>query len=312
MPNHDDTEYIIAPFKVVGDDLINHFSHKKHSLKLYKHNIPYDKWLQCDACILPLGLESIYGCDECGFVLHEKCANIPMKKRLIFSTTPFALEVFNEVLRYCTQCGVFCNGFMYATYDERDECFIDVRCGSLCEPFIYDGHLHPLYFDKRKSFCGACKDFAHGNTLLRCDACNFNLCFYCASLPLKTWHKNDDHPITLHYGVKEESIKSWCDICERELDQCKWFYTCTDCDVTFHIRCLLGDFSRLKSEKLILFSENRLQAVRNNNNTRPLCSQCHSRCKVSIVLKVCDGDNGYICSSSCFVKYSEVSAIHHR
>ena len=74
--------------------------------------------------------------------------------------------------------------------------------------------------------------------MLGCDACDFSLCFYCASLPLKIWHKSDDHPITLYCGVKV-SINSWCDICERELDQRKWFYTCSDCEVTFHTKCVL-------------------------------------------------------------------------
>ena len=135
-----------------------------------------------------------------------------------------------------------------------------------------------------------------------CDACGFDLCLYCASLPIKMWHKNDDHPITLHCGVKL-SEKSCCEICERELDQCKWFYTCFDCGVTFHTRCVLGDFSRLKPEKLIFYEWNRFEVVRNNNSTRPLCSQCHSRCMVSVVLKACDGNNGYICSRSCLTNY---------
>ncbi|KAF3542422.1 hypothetical protein DY000_02001053 [Brassica cretica] len=61
IPNHD-AKYI-APFKVVGDDLIIHFSHEKHPLKFYKNRILYDKWLQCEACMYPLVFESIYGCN---------------------------------------------------------------------------------------------------------------------------------------------------------------------------------------------------------------------------------------------------------
>lgn len=113
---------------------------------------------------------------------------------------------------------------------------------------------------------------------------------------------NDDHPVTLHCGVKEESIKSWCDICERKLDQSKWFYTRSDCKITFHTRCVLGDFSRLKPGKLIIYRKI-LEVVRNNKSTRPLCSQCGSRCKFLVVLKACDGDNGYICSRSCLSSY---------
>ncbi|KAJ0261385.1 Cysteine/Histidine-rich C1 domain family protein [Hirschfeldia incana] len=298
MPNHD-AEYI-APFKVVGDDLIIHFSHEKHPLKFYKNNILYDKWLQCEACMYPLGFESIYGCKECGFIIHEKCANFPMKKKLIFYPGSYSLEVVDEIVDQCDQCGVLFDGFKYR--ENFRVSTIDVHCGSLCEPFIHEGHLHPLYFYKRwRLSCVACENIVRGY-MMCCDACGFDLCLYCASLPLQMWHKNDDHPITLHCGAKVSSI-SWCDICEKELDQCKWFYTCSDCEVIFHARCVLGDFSRLKPEKLIIYIREAFKVVRNKNSTRPLCSQCHARCKVSVVLKACAGDNGYICSRSCLNNY---------
>ncbi|CAN7005969.1 unnamed protein product [Brassica rapa subsp. trilocularis] len=297
IPNHD-----AEPFKMVGDDLIIHFSHEKHPLKFYyKNKILYDKWLQCEACMYPLAFESIYGCEECRFFLHDKCVNLPRKKKIAFSRVPHSLEVTNQVVTACRECRVLFDGFNYTFHGDWR---VDVHCGSLCEPFIHDGHLHPLYIYKRwgSSCCVACEDIVHGGYMMCCDACGFDLCLYCASLPIKMWHKNDDHPITLHCGVKL-SEKSCCEICERELDQCKWFYTCFDCGVTFHTRCVLGDFSRLKPEKLIFYEWNRFEVVRNNNSTRPLCSQCHSRCMVSVVLKACDGNNGYICSRSCLTNY---------
>ncbi|CAH8386382.1 unnamed protein product [Eruca vesicaria subsp. sativa] len=300
IPNHDTT-----PFKVVGDDLIIHFSHEKHPLKLYNNNTLYDKWLKCEACIYPLGSESIYGCEECGFILHEKCANLSMKIKFIFTTAPYSLEVVDGIVDRCILCKVFFDGFKYTVGDGMELFRLDVHCGSISDPFVHDGHSHPLYFyDMWRSTCDACEDFVEGIYALRCDDCKFKLCLYCATLPLKMWHRNDDHPITLHCGVKM-SIESWCDICEREVDHCKWFYTCSDCEVTFHTRCLVGDFSRLKPEKLILYRRKRFEVVRNNNNTRPLCSQCASRCKFLVVLKTCDGDNRYICSRSCLFSYIE-------
>ncbi|KAJ4868149.1 Cysteine/Histidine-rich C1 domain family protein [Raphanus sativus] len=118
IPNYD-TDKFIAPFKVVGDDLIDHFSHEKHPLKMYKNNIIYDKWLQCEACIHPPGFEFIYGCEQCGFFLHEKCANLPMKKRLVSSPTPYSLEVVERIVNSCIQCGVLFDGFKYTTGKRR-------------------------------------------------------------------------------------------------------------------------------------------------------------------------------------------------
>lgn len=92
----DDTEYI-ASFEVVGDDLISHFSHRNHTLRLQKDNIVHDKWLRFEACMYHVGFDPIYSCEECGFVLHEKCANLPMKKRLIFDIVPYTLGTFTGV-----------------------------------------------------------------------------------------------------------------------------------------------------------------------------------------------------------------------
>ena len=71
--------------------------------------------------------------------------------------------------------------------------------------------------------------------------------------------------------------------------------------------CTIEDFSRLKPEMLIFYDEIKFEVVRNNNNTRLLCSQCDSRCKVSVVLEARDLENGYICSGSCLSSYLRVS-----
>ncbi|CAN6806504.1 unnamed protein product, partial [Brassica oleracea var. botrytis] len=70
--------------------------------------------------------------------------------------------------------------------------------------------------------------------------------------------------------------------------------------------CVLEDFSRLKPEKLIFYDEIKFEVVRNNNNTRLLCSQCDSRCMVSVVLEARDLENVYICSRSCLSSYLRI------
>ncbi|VVB16656.1 unnamed protein product [Arabis nemorensis] len=290
----------VSPFRVMGDNLIRHFSHEKHNLRLHKEcSIIHDEYTRCEACTYPIGFDPIYSCEGCPFILHEKCANLPTKRRLVFDTTPFTLVGASSLVRDlldCSLCGECSTGFKYVS---RRNGNIDVHCGSLSEPFIHDGHLHPLYFDgKENSYCNACHKVLY--YMLCCIAGDrFDLCFSCASLPTKIRHRNDEHPLTLCCGEKANG-NYWCDICETKLDPRKWFYTCFDCGVTLHVECVLGDFSRLMPGRIIDSGwEKNFDVVVNNHNTRPLCIMCRSRCKVSVILKVCDEDDGYICSRSC-------------
>ncbi|VVB16839.1 unnamed protein product [Arabis nemorensis] len=305
--NPDDDEDI-APFKVVGDNLIKHFSHEEHNLRLDRDNINHDESSRCEACVLPICSDPIYNCDECSFILHEKCANLPKKKRLVFHTKPFTLwtrprTLDSEDLEYrdyfvCSACGVKSTGFRYIF----DWCVLDVRCGSRSEPFIHDGHIHPLYYEMRmERYCDGCHTKINGYALC-CDACDFDLDLHCADLPKVVKHSCDDHPLTLCYG-ENASGKYWCDICEAETNPRKWFYTCSDCGVTAHIECVLGDFSRLMPGRIIRYNTITVKVVPNNHNSRPLCEKCKSRCRAPFILKLCDPYTGYICSHRCVSPY---------
>ncbi|KAG7626992.1 Protein kinase C-like phorbol ester/diacylglycerol-binding domain [Arabidopsis thaliana x Arabidopsis arenosa] len=204
----------ISPFKVVGDNLICHFSHEEHPLRLHKDDVIHDEGIRCAACIHPVGFGSIYVCEEeeCCFVLHEKCANLPMKKRLVFGTRPYTLKKGTRVID-CKLCGMLSYGFAYIT---QDCCDVDVHCGSLNEPLYHGGYEYPLYFAKKEHHrCDGCQKIIDEH-MLRCNSFDFDLCLYCATLPEEIWHTNDGHPLTLCYGEKEKaSGKHWCDICEK-------------------------------------------------------------------------------------------------
>ncbi|XP_018489674.1 uncharacterized protein LOC108860274 [Raphanus sativus] len=293
----------VAPFKVVGPNLIRHFSHEKHILLLLKDSVMlhnYYDWLRCVACQLPVRYGPIYSCKECRFVLHEKCAYLPRKKRLIFDPSPYTLECDNpELYIYCKLCGMLCDGFMYTSQGiKMTYHYIDVHCSSLSQPLIHNLHPHPLYFCTRECHCDLCDRYAAYK--LTCGDCGgeFTLCFYCATLPEKIWYMSDEHPLTLSCD-RNASGQNWCDVCESELDPSKWFYTCSECQLVLHVRCGLGDFSRLKPEKLYTFGERDYKVVLNNHYTRPFCSHCLCRCKVPVILKDNGKDNGFICSRTC-------------
>ncbi|XP_023644268.1 uncharacterized protein LOC17894228 [Capsella rubella] len=267
----------IAPYKVVGDNLISHFSHEKHLLKLHKEILIHNDHIRCEACCYSLGFSYFYVCEECWFFLHEKCANLPMKKKMVFDVVPYTLKAVRKT-SYCTICSMVCDGFKYTAQGRLD---IDVRCGSLYEPFVHKSHIHPLYIKLVTGNCIGCGNVIDNYALI-CIICENGLCLSCANLPEYIWHKNDVHPLTLCFGCEMTSSNYCCDICEEELDPSKWFYSCFDCGVTLHTQCVIGNFSGL----LLGRRANELEVVLNNHNTRPLCSQCHSRCNPLIILKL--------------------------
>ncbi|KAF8091894.1 hypothetical protein N665_0433s0059 [Sinapis alba] len=260
-----------------GDNSIRHFTHEEHVLLLLKdYDMVGDDYerLRCAACICPTGFGPIYRCQECHFVLHEK----------------FGVSRHGCI---CNLCGVLSDGFKYTSQGFSPACLIvDVHCGSVSEPFLHNGHLHPLYFveTNKEYYCNACRRAPdHGYMLSY-----FELCLYCATLPEKIWHISDEHPLTLYCSGKAAMDKNWCQVCEMELDSSKWFFTCSDCGVTLHVQCVLE------------ISHKEYCVVFNNQNSRPFCRHCHDRCKASVILQYKDLDeqNGYICSKSCLYSYS--------
>ncbi|CAN7051572.1 hypothetical protein BRARA_G01485 [Brassica rapa] len=176
------------PFKVVGDDnmMINHFSHEEHNLRLTSENVISDETTLCAACVYPLNDSGpIYSCVECDYFLHEKCANLPMKIQHVSYSGQFVLHASGGEgpegdLFDCLVCDKTSTGFRY-TYDVFN---LDVHCSSVSEPFVYDGHLHPLYYEPEASIttCDTCQNtvFYH---VLKCDVCEFSVDFSCATLP---------------------------------------------------------------------------------------------------------------------------------
>ena len=98
-------------------------------------------------------------------------------------------------------CEKTSTGFRY-TYDVFN---LDVHCSSVSEPFVYEGHLHPLYYE-------------HEASITTCDTCQNIMCssvmfvslawIFLVQLCLKH-NQMTKHPLSLCYiGViyaREES-----------------------------------------------------------------------------------------------------------
>ncbi|KAL0793671.1 hypothetical protein Bca101_065048 [Brassica carinata] len=252
---------------------------------------------------LPVDSDPIYSCEQCDFVLHETCANLPRKKRLPFRNIQFKLyapRMDSHEAFECYACKTMFSGFRYVAYRMS----IDVRCGTFSELESYDFHDHPLYYSYKKMLqsCGACPQGGEVlQDMLSCDDCDFELDFRCFNLPRVVKHKDDKPPLSLCYG-EDANGKYWCDICEGETNPKHWFYTCSHSGVTLRVQCVLGDFSFLMPRRMIEYRRRRyyrFEVVPNNHCSRPFCACCQSRCIGPFFLKISNPEIIYICSKGC-------------
>ncbi|XP_056862196.1 uncharacterized protein LOC108851078 [Raphanus sativus] len=199
----------VSPFEVIEEGVsIKHFSHEEHILYRIEDDEDdiLDGSMRCEACVHPIFSETHYKCmDGCEFILHEACANLPLRKRHWLSTTPFYLNAnndeTNESMFRCGACQTISNGFRY----ESDEgVTLDMRCAFVISAYCdYECHPHTLFLTiMDKGFCGGCK--LTKKHVLRCteSECDFSLCLVCATLPKKIERKAYEHFLFLCHGEK--------------------------------------------------------------------------------------------------------------
>ncbi|CAF2150913.1 hypothetical protein BRARA_A01948 [Brassica rapa] len=295
-----ETNIELKSYEVVEEGLIKHSGHQNHVLKLKEESDGDDEGIVCEACVYPVFCGPFYSCTECdNYILHQKCAHLPKKKIDSFykmEITLFPCDKMETILGLCEVCQHFFQGFRYTT---KDDITLDMRCGSISEPFFHESHPHhPLYIDfSGNKTCKACGDEA--TFILSCQECGYFLDIKCPFLPNKVKHKYDkNHFLFLCYG-KDTSDQYLCEICEEELNSEKWFYRCDECCITFHIKCTLGDLISLK--QIVDAEPIKLEVIRNIHMTRLVCDVCHSRCHFPYMLK-CSSPLGVdtLCSLQCF------------
>ncbi|CAH2078737.1 unnamed protein product [Thlaspi arvense] len=226
-------------YEVIEEGVIKHFSHEKHTLKLKEEESDAnDECAWCKACTYPIFGSPFYNCMECDdFTFHQKCAYLPKKIIDSFYKMPMTLRL-SEIgeITFCDVCESNFEGLVYTSDDNRI-INLDVRCGSISEPFVHVSHpLHSLYISHSTGdkFCNGCGDKA--TMVLGCEECGFALDINCSILPKMVKHKNDkDHFLSLCYDAKTTE-QYWCQICEENLNPKKWFYSCDLCGITFHIK----------------------------------------------------------------------------
>ncbi|KAF2584377.1 hypothetical protein F2Q70_00037749 [Brassica cretica] len=309
--------FVVSPFREIEKGLtIEHFSHKDHFLiKIDEEDDILDGSIRCEACVRPIFSETHFKCMQCecdDFFIHETCSNLPLRKRHWLSTKPFYLNANKDEsksLFRCDACETTSNGFKYESEGPEGVLSLDMRCAFVISSVSLECHTHTLFLTTMdRGTCGGCK--VSEKYVLRCteSQCDFSLCLACATLPKKIKRKGDEHFLFLRHGEKA-SGKYWCEVCEAVLDPHEeWFYTCDVSGVTFHIKCVVGEFPNAKpgftyhyhcvlgEDPALMYARyhrpvqgekaEKIELVHNNRITRPNCATCGSRCLRPLILKL--------------------------
>ncbi|KAG7547516.1 DC1 [Arabidopsis suecica] len=290
----------IKSFEEIDDGIIRHFSHAHHLMRLHENMERFfDGEQNCQACILPLDDGNVYRCMQCDFVFHEACANLPRFKYNMVHPHRLILRPIDKYF-FCDICYRYSCGFSYMCSEgcPSNEFYpVDIRCASFSEVVDHPSHPHPLFliYDwKTAQACSICRTKSIFIRSLSCAECDFSLCFRCATLPYKVKHKDDEHILSLCYE-KNASGLYWCQVCEKTTNPKKGYYTCNECGVTFHIKCILGEDPYMKAGTINEDCSQKVEVIPNNRLSRPICNKCQRRCRYKIVFKTSNGN--MICSA---------------
>ncbi|XP_023641923.1 uncharacterized protein LOC17892023 [Capsella rubella] len=304
----------LGPFVRISDGIILHFLHQ-HQLRLDTDTgRDYNENKQCQACFMPIYFGNLYSCMQCDYILHQKCAELsrkihhPIHPHLLTLVRGYngAKEDYTES---CSGCDELCIAeFFYNCSETGCDFQLHVPCATISEPLIHENHMHPLYLTSKpgeRRRCSACNNVQRCATeeTFNCIACDFCLCFGCATLPQKVRYRHDKHVLSLRF-VKEEirTMTYWCEVCEEKIEPKERLYICDEyCCVTLHVKCMLGEDLYMKPASVWNYFSQITDVLPNNHMSRPICSNCKKRCPNKTVIKY---DGLIFCRQDCFRDYS--------
>ncbi|KAK5770083.1 uncharacterized protein LOC108462355 [Gossypium arboreum] len=196
---------------------------------------------KCFGCWEPLAIYTYFSLD-CGFNLHKKCAELPLKMdRLCHRKHPLVLQ-FNCERRACKVCQLTQRrGFVYGC--SPCELAIHIDCASPLPVIEHKSHQHPftLFWRQIPFICDACGTDGHHVAYI-CGTCSIMIHKKCISLPRIIQHAFHVHRVFHTYFIRKEYFESlnclWChEVVDTELGS----YFCADCNVIFHVNCALKE-----------------------------------------------------------------------
>ncbi|PPR95800.1 hypothetical protein GOBAR_AA24872 [Gossypium barbadense] len=241
------------------------FNIAENNLKELEHVALQDEELEddikCFGCQEPLTNYTHFSPD-CGFNLHEKCAELPFKQNLVCHPKhPLVLQ-FNSQRLSCKICRVtrrsMESGFVYGC--SPCKFVVHIECASQSalrvikstnheHPFtLFNEHQHPLFLmlnqeqliDNQSGVtdCSRCGEKVSAPSFYCAEYCGFYLHKVCAEAPVELNHPfHPNHPLLLMQKSPHLSGAYFCTFCHEFGD--KFVYHCSICELDFHIKCAL-------------------------------------------------------------------------
>ncbi|KAL4272773.1 hypothetical protein GQ457_13G028480 [Hibiscus cannabinus] len=196
---------------------------------------------ECFGCLEPLA-NYAYFSPDCGFNLHKKCAELPLKmNHKCHRKHPLVLQ-FNGERFLCSICQTEeRRGFVYGC----SPCGLYIHIKCLSQPrYIEDkSHQHSftLFWRQVPFTCDACGTQGD-HVAYTCGSCDIMVHKKCISLPRFIKSKWHDHRLShTYFRHREDSGVLDCIICHEEVNAEYGSYSCSKCNDIFHVSCATKD-----------------------------------------------------------------------
>ncbi|TYH81935.1 hypothetical protein ES332_D02G020700v1 [Gossypium tomentosum] len=199
---------------------------------------------KCFGCWEPLANYTHFS-PYCGFNLHKKCAELPLElSNICHCQHPLVLQ-FNSERLSCKICKVTQKrGFVYGCSSCKLVFHIECLSPPLDLAIEDESHQHTFTRLLRRVpyICDACGIEGIYNAYICC-TCNIMVHKRCTSLPRIIKSKWHDHCIFHKYFLRNDFKSSSCIICHDEVNPKHGSYSCSYCNIKFHLRCVTEEKS---------------------------------------------------------------------